>query len=99
MVYRSKAGSPRLAVFSEMFYDRGWKAYLADAGGNVGQELPIIRTNYVLRGVVVPAGDHRIRFIFHPHSYYLGQVMQTTAGIVLVLLLLGAGWAEWRSFN
>jgi hypothetical protein len=89
--YHTVSGTPQFAVFSEVFYDRGWKAYLDN-----GTELPIIRTNYVLRGVLVPAGKHTIRMLFHPASYYAGQKVQNIAGVLLLLLLAGAVFGEVR---
>jgi hypothetical protein len=94
IVYRSESGTPQFAVFSEVFYDRGWKVYLANGDGGV--ELPIVRTNYVLRGVSLPAGKHTIRMVFHPASYYAGLKVQGIAGVIMVLLLAGAVWMEFR---
>jgi len=82
MIYASAAQSPRFAVFSEIYYPRGWKAFID------GAETPILRTNYVLRGISVPAGRHTLRFVFHPRSYYLGQTIQWIAGILTMLLLV-----------
>jgi hypothetical protein len=87
--YHTVSGTSQFAVFSEVFYDRGWKAYL-----DTGMELPIIRTNYVLRGVLVPAGKHSIRMLFHPASYYAGQKVQNIAGLLLLLLLAGGVFGE-----
>jgi hypothetical protein len=90
MEYRSASSGKRFAVFSEIYYDRGWKAYID------GAETPIIRTNYALRGLSVPAGTHTIRFVFHPASYYTGQKVQAVASSIMVLLLLGAVVVEAR---
>jgi hypothetical protein len=85
MIYHTTASHPRFAVFSEVYYNRGWKAYID------GTEAPIIRTNFVLRGLAIPAGQHEIRFTFHPASYYTGRTIQVIAGILLYLLLIAAG--------
>ncbi|HXB92802.1 MAG TPA: YfhO family protein [Puia sp.] len=90
MDYESISGQKEFAVFSEVFYSGGWKAFID------GAETPIVRTDYVLRGLSVPAGKHQIRFVFHPAAYYTGQLIQNLAGIILVLLLAGAGFLEWR---
>lgn len=82
LTYQSKATTPRFAVFSEIYYNRGWKAYIDN------KEMPIIRTNYALRGLVVPAGAHTIRFAFHPTSFYLGLKVANIAGVLFVILLL-----------
>jgi hypothetical protein len=84
ITYRSVSGSPRFAVFSEIFYKRGWRAWVDDT------ETPIVRTNYVLRGLSVPAGHHMIRFVFHPQSYYIGRQLQWMANIILILLIVAA---------
>ena len=92
MIYQSQTSGKRFAVFSEVFYDRGWHAYIDDTD----TETPIIRTNYVLRGLSVPAGKHTIRFTFHPASFYTGKTLQMLAGLVLLLLLITAAAIEWR---
>jgi hypothetical protein len=89
MIYNSQTSGRRFAVFSEVFYDRGWHAYID------GTETPIIRTNYVLRGLSVPAGKHTIRFTFHPASFYTGKTLQMLAGLVLLVLLIAAAAMEW----
>ena len=90
MEYESVSSRKGFAVFSEVFYDRGWKATID------GAEAPIIRTDYVLRGLVVPAGKHEIRFVFHPRAFYMGEMVQGVAGVILLLLLAGAVLVEWR---
>lgn len=92
MAYRSVTKAPRFAVFSEVYYDRGWHAYIDHR-----IEMPIVRTNYVLRGLAIPAGDHTITFVFHPASYYTGRIIQIAAAILLALLLVAAGVKEWRA--
>ncbi len=84
MIYHSTSNSPHFAVFSEVYYNRGWHAYIDNV------EVPIIRTNFVLRGLSIPAGQHDIRFTFHPNAYYTGRTIQIIAGILLYLLLIAA---------
>ena len=84
ITYLSQAPGQRFAVFSEVYYNRGWRAWIDD------HEVPIIRTNYVLRGLTIPPGRHVIRFFFRPLSYYLGRQIQWMANIVFVLLIAGA---------
>jgi hypothetical protein len=93
ITYLSQAPGERFAIFSEVYYNRGWKAYIDD------YEAPIIRTNYVLRGLSVPPGRHIIRFFFRPISYYLGRQVQWMASIIFLLMLAGAiivGVQEFR---
>ncbi|MDO6433920.1 YfhO family protein [Flavitalea sp. BT771] len=84
ITYVSTSKKPRFAVFSEVFYGRGWKAWVDD------REVPIIRTNYALRGLSIPPGRHVIRFVFHPLSYYIGRQVQWMAIILQLLLVAGA---------
>jgi hypothetical protein len=90
VLYRSNNAANGFGVFSEIFYDRGWKAYIDN------KETPIIRTNYVLRGLNIPAGQHEIRFEFKPASYYTGETIALIASIVIWLLLLGAAFQIYR---
>jgi hypothetical protein len=82
--YLSQAPGQRFAVFSEVYYNRGWRAWIDD------HEAPIIRTNYVLRGLTIPPGRHVIRFFFRPMSYYLGRQVQWMANILFLLLIAGS---------
>jgi uncharacterized membrane protein YfhO len=84
MEYASNAQTPQFAVFSEIYYNRGWKAYIDD------KEAEIIQTNYVLRGLSIPAGQHRIRFEFKPASYYNSQKAAMGASAITWLVLIGA---------
>jgi uncharacterized membrane protein YfhO len=90
VVYRSTNAANGFGVFSEIFYDRGWKAYIDN------KETPIIRTNYVLRGLNIPAGQHEIRFEFKPVSYYTGETIALVASIIIWLLLLAAAFQIYR---
>jgi len=82
MVYQSSSAFRRFAVFSEIYYRHGWKAYIDDT------ETPIFRTNYVLRGISIPKGRHTIRFVFRPRSFYLGGIVQSIAGFLTLILIL-----------
>lgn len=82
--YVSESKKARFAVFSEVFYSRGWKAWVDD------RETRIIRANYALRGLSIPPGRHIIRFVFHPLSYYVGRQVQWMAIILQLLLVAGA---------
>jgi hypothetical protein len=83
LVYTSKAQGERFAVFSEIYYPAGWKSYID------GKESKYFRTDYVLRGMIVPPGDHEIKFIFKPSSYSVGNKISLASSIIFVLLLAG----------
>lgn len=82
--YSTSASNARLAVFSEIYYEAGWKAYIDDV------ETPILRADYILRAVNVPAGNHVIRFEFKPQSYSTGNVISTIGSILIVIFIIGA---------
>ena len=84
VTYQSTNKTNQFAVFSEIFYDRGWKAYIDD------KETPIIQTNYVLRGLAIPSGNHQIRFEFKPASYYNSNKASIGAAAVIWILLISA---------
>lgn len=88
--YRSSSKANGFAVFSEVYYDAGWVATID------GKETPIIRTNYVLRGLQVPAGDHKIVFEFKPKSFYNSNKAAIGASLVIWLLLIGAAVSSLR---
>ena len=80
--YTSSSTKKQLAVFSEIYYNLGWKAYIDNV------ETPIVKTNYVLRGLVVPAGNHAIRFEFKPTTIKNSIVASTIASILLWLCIV-----------
>jgi uncharacterized membrane protein YfhO len=80
--YTATTNAKQLAVFSEIYYKDGWKAYVDE------KETPIVKVNYVLRGLVVPAGDHKIRFEFKPNSITSSKQIAGIASILLWLALI-----------
>jgi len=82
--YKSHSASAGFAVFSEIYYADGWVATIDE------KETPIVRTNYVLRGLAVPAGDHRIKFEFKPASFYNSSKAGIVSSILIWLLLIAA---------
>ncbi|MFH2094975.1 MAG: YfhO family protein [Bacteroidota bacterium] len=81
--YESQTGSDQLAVFSEIYYSKGWNAYID------GQPAPHIRANYVLRAMKVPAGKHSIEFKFEPKMYYTGNTISLISSVLLILFIIG----------
>lgn len=84
IAYTSKAATPQFAVFSEVYYRQGWKAYVD------GKEAPYCRVNYALRGMSVSAGEHTITFIFAPVAYYAGVKLSLVSYIIMLILLAGS---------
>jgi len=90
MTYQTSSGGSQIAVFSEVYYNRGWKMYID------GKETPYFRADYILRAAQIPLGNHKVEFIFHPTSYYTGETLSMVGSILLVLSLGFAGYIENR---
>ncbi|QQL48827.1 YfhO family protein [Mucilaginibacter ginkgonis] len=90
MVYQSGTTATMVAVFSEVYYDKGWKMLID------GKEHPYFRADYLLRAAQIPVGNHKIEFVFHPASYYTGEGISLAGSILLVLALGGAAYTENR---
>ena len=73
----------QLAVFSEIYYPKGWKSFID------GKEANHIQANYVLRAMVIPEGKHEIEFKFEPESYYVGNKVSLASSILLLLAIAG----------
>tara|TARA_R110002167_G_scaffold86317_2_gene233728 strand:+ start:26715 stop:29189 length:2475 start_codon:yes stop_codon:yes gene_type:complete len=77
--YQSKSAKEQFAVFSEIYYKDGWNAYVD------GKLTPHFRVNYVLRGMKIPAGNHKIEFKFEPKVIQQGGFISLAAYIILIL--------------
>ncbi|MDR1865002.1 MAG: YfhO family protein [Bacteroidales bacterium] len=83
LTYEYNSPTPQLAVFSEIYYGKGWKAYID------GELAPHVRANYVLRAMEIPAGTHRIEFKFESQLYTTGENISLAGSVGIVLLLVG----------
>lgn len=83
LMYKSSSKSAQLAVFSEIYYNKGWNAFVD------GKPAPYLRANYVLRAMVLPAGEHTIEFKFEPVMFKVGKVVDLVSSLSLLLLTLG----------
>ena len=86
--YTSNNAKEGLAVFSEMFYEKGWNALID------GKETPIMRADYALRAIVVPAGKHVIEFKFEPQVVKTGSAITLVSCIGMLFLLVGGLYFE-----
>jgi len=82
--YISNNANEGLAIFSEMYYEKGWNVYVD------GEKRSMIRANYVLRALQIPAGKHTIEFKFEPEVVKTGSTIALISSIGM-LLLIGAG--------
>ncbi|HOK60376.1 MAG: YfhO family protein [Tenuifilum sp.] len=86
--YRSDSPVSQLAVFSEIYYPKGWQAYLD------GTPADHFRVNYVLRAMQIPAGNHEIEFVFDPPMWKKGMYIDLASSLLLILTFVG-----WVSFS
>ena len=100
--YSFRTGSDRAAIFSEIYYPKGWKAWIEPAGayGEVrgghyqptaeGRPIELFRADWMLRGAIIPQGEGQLIMRFEPDSYQLGENISRASSILLILLLLGS---------
>ena len=103
MRYAYSTDRERAAIFSEIFYPKGWKAWIEPAGsyGKVkkghyqptadAKAVDIFRADWMLRGIVVPEGEGQIIMRFEPDSYQKGKDISLASSITLIVLLLISG--------
>ena len=85
--FKTQSKTPQLAVFSEIYYPKGWKMLID------GNEVPYIKANYLLRAVHVPAGNHMVKMVFEPAVIAKGKLISMIAfGLFLLLSLGGIFW-------
>jgi hypothetical protein len=88
--YSSDNANAGLAVFSEMYYANGWNAYID------GKKTEHFRTDYVLRGLLIPAGKHTIEFKFEPQVVKTGSTIALASSIAMLFLVVGGIYFERR---
>lgn len=81
--YTSNNKNEGLAVFSEIYYENGWNAYI---DGVKTEHFPV---DYVLRALIVPGGEHTIEFKFEPQVIKTGSTITLISAVGMLLLLLG----------
>lgn len=82
--YDVSAPAKGLAVFSEIWYPAGWKAFVD------GNEVPVLRADYALRALMIEEGDHEVEFVFDPASFTVGRNISLASSIAILVLLAGA---------
>lgn len=90
LIYKYSSSVPGLIIFSEIYYPKGWNAYLD------GKISPFFRADYVLRGMQVPEGNHTIEFKFEPSIYYNGEKISGISSVLMVLLIAGGIFYYYR---
>jgi hypothetical protein len=88
--YNAKVSQDRLALFSEIYYPKGWKSFID------GKESDHFRANYLLRAMVIPAGSHTIEFRFDPPSLRTGRTISLIGSILVLLAVAGVIFLQVR---
>jgi hypothetical protein len=88
LTYECRNNAAALAVFSDIYYNKGWNAYLD------GKQVPYLRVNYLMRGLSLPAGTHRVEFRFEPSTYIQGEKISLAFNVVM---LLAVAFGFWKS--
>lgn len=91
--YQTNTSIDQLLVFSEIYYDKGWNAYVD------GKKVPHFRANYVLRAMVLPAGKHLVEYKFEPRVYQVGEKISFASSLLVILLVLGYCFYEIRKLT
>jgi hypothetical protein len=91
LVYKYKSSQDVVAVFAEIWYDKGWNAYLD------GNKIPYFRANYILRAAKLPSGSHSVEFKFEPTSYLLGSTISLISSLILVFISAIAVFLHFRA--
>lgn len=90
LTFEAETAAPRLAVFSDIYYP-GWRCTID------GEDTDILRADYVLRAVVIPAGKHQVEFRFDPQSLHTTEAVANTSLVALILLFLAlVGYEIYR---
>ena len=84
LVYDYKTNTEQLTVFSEIYYNKGWNAYLD------GEKVQHFRANYILRAMMLPPGKHIVEFRFEPRIWAVGEKVSFMSSLLMILLILGA---------
>ena len=111
--YEFSTDTEPAAIFSEIYYPKGWKAWIEPAGayGEVrgghyqptseGHPVELFRADWMLRGAIIPEGEGQLIMRFEPDSYQLGEDISRASSIALILLLIAsaAGMIVFHSKN
>ncbi len=90
LTYRYSSDAPSTVIFSEIYYDKGWTAYID------GVEAPYFRANYILRGMELPAGDHVVEWKFKAPRWGLVEGVSFSAALLILFMVLFMLWRDWR---
>jgi hypothetical protein len=86
LTYRFETNAKQFAVFSEVYYDKGWQVKIN------GEAARFYKVNYLLRGMPIPAGQGEITFEFKPLTYQVGKYATWFSSLLFLILIVGGGY-------
>lgn len=90
LIYSTYTDKEQLAVFSEIYYAPDWKAYID------GQPAEYFRANYILRAMVIPAGQHKIEFTNEAPMIKVWDIVSIAFSVLLAILVAGAIYLKYK---
>jgi uncharacterized membrane protein YfhO len=93
LVYHFSSKTAQVAVFSEIYYDKGWNAYIN------GTKVPYVRANYLLRAMPLKAGNYDIVYKFEPTTYSMGNTIALISSFLLILSIAGYIFWKWKTIR
>lgn len=91
--YSATLKSKQLIIFSEIYYADGWKAFVD------GKETEIRKVDYLLRGLEVDKGNHKIEFKFDLPKFHKSNTYSILGSVVVFLLIIGGFWMDRKKKN
>ncbi len=86
--YEANVEGKQLIVFSEIYYKDGWKAYIDK------KEVDICKVNYLLRGIEVSKGKHKVEFIFDLPKFHKSNLYSILGTILILFMVVGGFWLD-----
>jgi hypothetical protein len=86
LIYQIQSPGQKIAVFSDIYYPRGWNAYVDE------EKAEIKRVDYILRAIMVPGGSHKVEFRFEPKSVNTANALAMIGGVLIVLFGIALIW-------
>jgi hypothetical protein len=87
--YTASTPTGGFAVFSEVYYPAGWNAYID------GKKANIVKANYFMRGLLIPQGQHTIKFVFEPETVKKGLTIAYLSSWLLIVIVVGGFVMQW----
>jgi hypothetical protein len=88
--YEANCAGPQFAVFSEIYYPKGWNAYIDN------KKTDYCNADYILRGISLPAGKHSVKFVFEPATVKKGNTIMYIASFLIIIFFIGGLFMAWR---